>query len=272
MLASANDSPARISSEWAATVACDATAVPGSAVDVQTSDGVANAYLARPDDDHPHPGVLFLMDAFGLRPTIEEMVDRIAADGYVVLAPNVFYRAGRSPVPPMPDLSDADQRASFFQSLRPLMDELTSERLAADGGAYLDYLREAGGTEPVAITGYCMGARLGWRIATAHPARVGALGGFHAGGLVTDAPDSPHRSVGELQAELYFGFADNDPSMSAEQIQTLERALDEVGARYSSEVYEGAQHGYTMADTAAYNEAARERHFAELRALLARAL
>ena len=240
-------------------------------VDIQTPDGVANAYLTRPDDQ-PHPGVLLLMDAFGVRPTIEEMADRIAADGYVVLAPNVFYRAGRSPIPPMPDMSDSEGRTRFFQSLRPLMDELTPERLDRDGSAYLDYLAEAAGPGPVAITGYCMGARLGWRIATAHPDRVAALGGFHAGGLVTDAPDSPHRSASELKAELYFGFADQDPSMNAEQIATLEQALEDAGVRYSAEVYESAQHGYTMEDTPAFNEEARERHYRELRSLLERTL
>ena len=83
-----------------------------------------------------------------------------------------------------------------------------------------------------------MGARVGWRIAAAHPERVAALAGFHAGGLVTDDADSPHRLGRRLTAELYFGFADQDPSMTAEQIATLERALDEAGARYRSEVYE----------------------------------
>jgi carboxymethylenebutenolidase len=117
-----------------------------------------------------------------------------------------------------------------------------------------------------------MGARVGWRIAAAHPGRVAALAGFHAGGLVTDAPDSPHRSAADLKAELYFGFADQDPSMTAEQIATLERTLQEAGVRYRSEIYEGARHGYTMADGTAYNEAARERHFRELRALLERTL
>ncbi len=240
-----------------------------STVDIKTPDGVANAYLSRPDDD-AHPGVLFIMDAFGLRPTIEEMADRIAADGYVVLAPNVFYRAGRSPVPPLPDMSDSDERMRFFQSLRPLMEELTPDRFAADGIAYLDQLEQSGGQPPFAITGYCMGARLGWRIAAAEPDRVAALAGFHAGGLVTDDPDSPHRSAGNIQAELYFGFADNDQSMTPEQISTLKQTLDEVGARYHADVYEGAQHGYTMADTPAYNEGAAERHFRELGALLDR--
>jgi carboxymethylenebutenolidase len=240
-------------------------------VDITTSDGAADAYLARPDED-PHPGVLFIMDAYGLRPAIGEMADRIAADGYVVLAPNVFYRAGRSPVLPMPDLSDPEQRSAFFQSLRPLVEQLTPERLAADSTAYLDHLADAAKPGPVAITGYCMGGRLGWRIASTHPDRVVALGGFHVGGLVTDGPDSPHRSAAEVKAELYFGFADQDRSMDADQIATFEHALDEAGASYRSEVYEGAQHGYTMADTPAYNEAASERHYDELRALLERTL
>ena len=240
-------------------------------VEIATPEGVANAYLSRPDSQ-PHAGVLFIMDAFGLRPTIYEMVDRIAVDGYVVLAPNVFYRGGRDPLGPLPDLTDREQRARVFESIRPLMDQLTPERIVADGRAYLDYLGEVAAPGGAAITGYCMGGRVGWRIAAAYPDRVAALAAFHPGGLVTDDSDSPHRSAGDLQAEVYLGFADEDPSMTAEQIATLERTLDEAGARYIAEVYTGAHHGYTMADGAAYDEAARERHFRELRGLLERTL
>jgi carboxymethylenebutenolidase len=241
-----------------------------STVEITAPDGVANAYLTRPDD-RPQPGALFIIDALGLRLTIDEMAQRIAANGYVVLPPNVFYRAERSPVPPLPDLTDPERRKSFFSSvLRPLIEQLTPERLAADSAAYLDYLGEVASPGPVEITGYCMGGRVGWRIAAAHPGRVAALAAFHPGGLVTDAPDSPHRSAAKVKAEMYFGFADQDPSMTAEQVASLERTLEDVGARYRSEVYEGALHGYTMADQAAYNEAARERHFRELHALLER--
>lgn len=56
------------------------------------------------------------------------------------------------------------------------------------------------------------GARVGWRIATAFPDRIAALAGFHAGGLVTDAPDSPHHSASELKAELYFGLPIRTPA------------------------------------------------------------
>lgn len=242
----------------------------GSIVDIKTADGVADAYLARPDE-RPHPAVLFIIDAIGLRPRIEEMADRIAARGYVVLAPNVFYRAGRAPVVDVPDLSDPDERAGFMQRVRPLIEQLTTERIVQDGGAYLDYLAGVA-PGPVAITGYCMGARLGLRIAAAHPGRVVAMAGFHGGRLVTDEPDSPHHAVGELQAEVYLGHADQDPSMNAEQIAVLERTLADAAVPHRSEVYEGAMHGYTMADAAAFDDAACERHFRELFALLERTL
>ena len=239
-------------------------------IDITTPDGVADAYLTRPDDER-RPGVLLVMDAYGLRPQIEAMADRIAARGFVVLAPNVFYRAGRAPVLPLDGLDDPEQRGALFERIMPLMRELTPERIVRDGGAYLDAL-EAVGRGPVAVTGYCMGGRLGWRIAAAYPQRVVAFGGFHVGGLVTDDDDSPHRSAGRLAAEVYLGFADNDRSMTPDQIATLEQALDAAGTRHRTEVYPGAAHGYTMADTPAYDEAAAERHYDELFALLDRTL
>src|SRR3954454_19178543 len=100
-----------------------------SSIEIQTPDGVADAYLTRPDDGDGHPGVLFLMDAFGLRPRIEEMADRIAGYGCAVLAPNLFYRAGRVPVLPFPDMTKDDARAEFFKQVRPLMEQLTPERI-----------------------------------------------------------------------------------------------------------------------------------------------
>jgi carboxymethylenebutenolidase len=246
--------------------------VSGEHVEIKTEDGVADGYLARPaDDDGRLPGVLFLVDAFGLRPQIEQMADRISQHGCVVLAPNVFYRHGRAPVLPMPDLENPDERAPFMEKLRPMMQELTPELIASDSKGYLDFLAGAA-RGPFAITGYCMGARLGWRIATAHPDRVAALAGFHGGGLVTDDEDSPHCSAREITAEVYLGHADNDRSMTPENIATLEQALDEADVTYRSEVYEGAAHGYTMADTSMYDERAAERHFDALFALLDRTL
>ena len=243
----------------------------GSTIDVQTPDGVADCYLTRPADDARHPGVLFMIDGIGLRPRIEEMADRIAAQGYVVLAPNAFYRGGRAPLWETPDLHDPDSRAIFFRSLGPLMGALTPTAVTADGGAYLGELSEL--TDgPVGITGYCFGGWMGWIVAAAHPDRVAALGGFHTGRMVSDDEDSAHLLAPRVRAEVYWGHADQDESMTAESIATLDQAMDDAGVRHTTEVYEGAQHGYTMSDMGAYNEAAAERHFTALFALLQRAI
>jgi carboxymethylenebutenolidase len=191
----------------------------------------------------------------------------------VVLAPNTLYRAGRAPVFPLPDLKDADNRAAFIAQVRPLIGGLTADVVATDGDAYLGALSERAAPGPVAITGYCMGGRVGWHIARSHPGRVAALASFHGGNLaVADDPESPHRSVGAFDAELYFAHADQDHSMTAEQIELLERALAETDLTYRSELYDGAAHGWTMSDTAVYDEAATERHFEELFALLDRTI
>jgi carboxymethylenebutenolidase len=239
----------------------------GQTIDIATADGVADSYLSLPDGE-ARGGVLLIMDIYGLRPRIEEMADRVAAEGYAVLAPNFFYRAGRAPVLAMPHATDSAGHEAFYGQVKPLIAEM-APGLESDGAAYLDALAERV-PGPAAIAGYCMGGRLGWGIARAYPDRVAALACFHTGGLVTDAPDSLHRSAGDLDSELYFGFADQDPSMSAEQIAGLEAALDAAGASYRSEVYAGAGHGFTMADTAAWNEEASERHYRALFDLLDR--
>jgi len=241
----------------------------GSIIDVPTPDGVADCYLTRPAGDAPHPGVLFMIDAIGLRLRIKEMADRIAAKGYVVLAPNTFYRAGRAPIWPEPDLADSAAAGEFFKGLGPPMGALTPAAITRDGGPYLDRLGKL--TDgPVGITGYCMGGRLGWTIAAAYPDRVAAFAGFHTGSMVTEASNSPHLLAPQIKAEVYWGHAGDDRSMTPENVAALDKAMDDAGIHHTTEVYPGALHGYTISDMPAYNEAYAERHFDALFGLLDR--
>src|SRR5690349_3783273 len=93
-------------------------------VDVPTEDGVADAYLVVPDGDGPFPGVLFYMDAFGLRPRLREMAERIAERGYAVLVPNLLYRGGRAPIADLSGLADAEERGRIFARVMPLIQAL----------------------------------------------------------------------------------------------------------------------------------------------------
>ncbi|MEU9556190.1 dienelactone hydrolase family protein [Streptomyces fumanus] len=248
------------------------TAVQGTAVDVPTEDGTADAYLVHPGDGVPRPAVLFYMDAFGLRPHLRAMADRLAGAGYTVLVPNVFYRHGRAPVVELPEFIDPAARPEIFERLGPIFSSLTTEAAVRDAGAYLRYLERcpAAADGPVALTGYCLGARLALLTAGSHPDRVAAAAGFHGGQLATDEPDSPHLLADRITAELYFAHADQDQGMPPEQQERLEAALTAAGVRHRCEVYEGARHGYTQADTAAYDEDAAERHWAALLDLLKR--
>ncbi|GAA3963181.1 dienelactone hydrolase family protein [Streptomyces marokkonensis] len=248
------------------------TAVQGTAVEIPTDDGTSDAYLAHPADESPRPAVLLYMDAFGLRPQLRNMADRLAGAGYTVLVPNVFHRHGRAPVVELPDFIDPGARPDIFQRLGPIMRSLTPERAMRDAGAWLRWLADAPAAAdgPVALTGYCMGAGLALRTAGTYPDRVAAAAGFHGGNLATEGPRSPHLVAGRITAELYFGHADHDGSMTPQQQERLTAALTAAGVRHRCEVYDGAPHGYTQEDTAAYDPEAAERHWEALLDLLKR--
>jgi carboxymethylenebutenolidase len=200
------------------------------------------------------------------------MADRIAERGYAVFAPNILYRGGRAPLVDMTALQDPDRRGNAFDQVMPLIQGLTTDLLTSDTQAYLDFFAAQDGVDPgpVVTVGYCMGGTNALKAIEAFPDRIKAVASFHGGRLATDQPDSPHLGVGSITGELYFGHADNDGSMTKEQIATLETALDEAGVTYTSEIYEGAPHGFTMSDTAMYNEAGEQRHWVNLFALLER--
>lgn len=261
----------------------DTYATVGENVTVAAADGDAEAYLVRPDSenegsenpDGDYPGVLFIIDAIGLRPQTRRMADRIASWGYVVLVPNVFYRWGSAEeTSPDDELLDAESREQFFSAAMPRVRALTDDLAVPDLAAYIDTLRATPGVSkgPIGVTGYCAGGRLALLAAATRPDDVAALGMFHTGGLVTQSSDSPHLRLANVDAQVLAVHADRDRSLPPEAIAQFEHALITAGVTHSATVYPGAQHGYTMADTAVYNHDASEYHFAELQKLFAHTL
>ena len=245
-------------------------------IEIPAADGTAEALVARPSSgEGPFPGVILYMDAFGLRPRIQEMAQRIADWGYVVLAPNVFYREGTAAqLAPDTDMTTPEGREAAGAAAFPRVGRLTTDKALPDIDSWVDAVARLDGVAPgsIGVVGYCMGARLAMRSATAHPDTVAACGGFHGGGLATEEPDSPHLALGNARARFVFGHADHDRSMDSDAVARLGRALDAAGLKASNEVYAGAPHGYSMADTSAFHPEATERHFRELRNLLDGAL
>ena len=240
----------------------------GTTIEISTDDGTAEAYLTGSG-----PGVLFFMDAIGLRPRIEEMADRIAGWGYTVLAPNVYYRLGTAEeLRPTMDLTIPENRKAFGPVTMTRVQGYTPDESDPDTERWLDALAEHAAAGPVGVTGYCMGAKLAIRAAALRPGQVAAAAGFHGAALVDGTDSSAHLLLPRCRAEFAFGHADADPANSAEAIAELGRALDAAGLTALNEIYPDAPHGFTMSDTASYQEEGAERMFRTLEALLARTL
>jgi len=240
-------------------------------IEIRTPDGVPGGYLYRAEEDRPRPGVILLTDIGGIRDTFRDMARRLAEEGYTVLMPNAFYRTGKPPLFDFPPRAADERTMKRFDELRA---PLTPKAVERDADAYVEFLAGhrsvSGGV--MGVVGYCFTGALALRTAAVRPEKIAAAASFHGGSLFTDTPASPHLVLPRVKARLYFGHATNDRSMPAEAIASLEQALQAWGGHYESEIYEGAHHGWTVANSPAYNPPQAERAFHKLKALFAATL
>ncbi|MES3026820.1 MAG: dienelactone hydrolase family protein [Pseudomonadota bacterium] len=241
-------------------------------VEIKTPDGVADAALYYPEGKGSWPAVLIWPDVMSLRPVFREMGRRLAAQGYVVLVPNLYYRVKRAPVVEGAfNFANPEDRAK----LTPLRASVTPEGTDRDAAAYLAFLDAQPQTDKkrkVGTQGYCMGGPLAFRTAAAVPGRVAAVASFHGGGLVTDQPSSPHLLLPKTRAEFLVLIADNDDKQDPAGKDKLKAALTAAGRPHRVEVYAGAAHGWTVKGSQVYNEPLAEKAWAELLDLYKRAL
>jgi carboxymethylenebutenolidase len=234
-------------------------AIQRAELDIKTRDGVSHAWTYRGGEGQ-RPAVLFYVDAFGVRPTMHQMAERLAGLGYLVVMPNVFYREGEfAPF----DVATAFSNPSERERVMKLVHSVTPARLAIDSDAYLSAIAAQPNVraDRVGTTGYCMGGRLAVLTAGQHPDRVRAAMSFHGGRLVTDEPDSPHRLADRYRAALYFGVADDDGSCTPEHQAALASALGQAHVDYCLELYRGKKHGFAVPDHGVYAADAAERHW-----------
>jgi carboxymethylenebutenolidase len=229
-----------------------------------TPDGDARAYVFRPEGRGPWPAAVIFMDAPAIRPALFDMGERLAGQGYYVLLPDLFWRAGLyEPI----NLAEAfKDEASRRERMGKFMGSTNAEKQVADAGACLDYLAKQADVRPgkVGVTGYCMGAGVALRAAAAFPDRIAAAAGFHGGRLATDAPDSPHLGAPKIKAKVLIAGADEDAGFPPEQADRLRMALDAADVANEVTIYKGARHGYTMPDLPVYQRDAAERHWREM--------
>ncbi|PZT71951.1 MULTISPECIES: dienelactone hydrolase family protein [unclassified Streptomyces] len=241
--------------------------MPTKTLRIPTPDGQADAFAAFPDRGERHPGVLMYADGFGIRPVVREMALELAGHGYYVLVPNFFYRNGPAPVFELPEHIGEEDRPALIAQLVPLIEAHTTERILSDAHAYLGFLtaQPEVGAGPVGVTGYCIGGLLATHTAAALPAQVAALAAFHAP-VGAAGPDA----FAAITAQVHFGHAEDD--LTPQALGELNQALDAAKADYTSEIYPGTAHGFTVSDTDVFDPAGLQRHWDRLLPLLDRTL
>lgn len=234
--------------------------------DVVTAEGEMKTFIFHPETDGPHPVVLYLMDAPSIRPQLKDMASRLATAGYYVMLPYLFYRGG-----PFREfgMSDEDMHAR-----RDLMAGVTPANIISDATALLAVAAAdpAARDGKVGAVGFCMSGGLTLALAKAMPERVAAAASIHGAWMVRDTPDSPHLGLEAATAEVYLGWADNDPTAPADQLDAMRTALEAAGVAYRCDFYTDAVHGYAPRGTDRYNRFASEQHWERVHSLLQRNL
>ncbi|MCG2592665.1 dienelactone hydrolase family protein [Ramlibacter sp. XY19] len=237
-------------------------------LDIPTADGVMNSFVVHPDEGGPHPVVLFYMDAPGKREELHDMARRLAAVGYYVVLPNLYYRRVR----------EFELKERTPEGMKPMfehMNSLTNAMAVRDTEAMLRFVDGQPQAEArrVGAVGYCMSGPFVMAAAAALPERIQAIASIHGANLVTEREDSPHRMAPRIRCESYFACAETDIWAPRETIAKLEAALKAGGTPYRIEWYPGAQHGFVFPRrTGIYDQPSAERHWERLFALFRRRL
>ncbi len=237
--------------------------------DIAGKDGAMETFSCRPERG-AHPVVLFLMDAPGIREELREMARRLASVGYYVLLPNLYYRAGRDTIygPQVLEAGSAEhQRMRAVRSkmtIPPVMDDVANMLAFADGAT--------GAKRTIGVHGYCMSGPYALAAAARYPDRVAAAASFYGTWLVSDALESPHRSLAKVRGELYIACAEIDDLAPPPMVAELRQLLQEAGGPGELELYPGVHHGFAFPQRKVYDKPAAERHWERLIALYRRRL
>jgi len=241
-------------------------------VDVKTTDAVSDSALFYPEGQGTWPAVVVWPDIMGLRPVFREMGRRLASQGYVVLVVNPFYRSAKAAdiIAANLNFGSPEGRAKLG-GYRAAITDAANDKDAVAYVAFLDSQPQTNKAKKVGVQGYCMGGPLSFRTAAAVPNRIGAVGSFHGGGLVTKEANSPHLLIGKTNARYLVAVAENDDKSDPEAKVVLRKTFDDTKRTATVEVYP-ANHGWCVPGGGAYNAAAAEKAWAELLTLYKTAL
>jgi carboxymethylenebutenolidase len=203
-----------------------ATALKGQMIEYKSGELSIPAYLARNKSGTALGAVLVIHEVFGLNDHIKTIADRISAEGYLALAPNLFVRAAE---PPPKDTSD-------MTALRKAASSIPNEVAIKDMQAGLDFLKTLNSVAPRMVSiGFCMGGGYSYQIATHTKDLAGAVIFYGR---------TPVELVPQVSCPLLCSFGGLDQGIPPEKVKEFEDALKKAGKQADIKIYPGAKHGF----------------------------
>jgi len=226
-------------------------------IDVPAGAGAMPAFLARPAGTAAAPAVIVIQEAFGLNAHIKDVARRVAAEGYVALAPDMFWRGGKGREAGYDELPKALQ----------LMGELRDDTIVADVGSAVAYLQQQAFVrrDRIGITGFCMGGRVSYLTACELGGRITAAVPFYGGGIPIDR-------TAKLTVPVLAFFGDEDPFIPMDQVRALEAEAKKQGKAVQVVVYPKAPHGFFCNERDSYRPDAAKDAWEKLKTFFAKHL
>jgi carboxymethylenebutenolidase len=222
-------------------------------VQITAESGRMPAQLAQPADGGPYPAVIVVMEAFGLNDHIKDVGRRLAAEGFVTLAPDLYYReavrvAGYDDLP---------------QALR-LMSSLSDDKVVVDIEAAVGFLKAQPNLrgDRIGMTGFCMGGRITFLTACRSGA-IRAAVPFYGGGIASGekserTPHVPIELASQLVCPVLAFFGSDDAFIPAADVERVRSTLAKLGPEHEVVVYAGAPHGFFCNERDSYRPEAAE--------------
>jgi carboxymethylenebutenolidase len=198
----------------------------GETVSFASNGDTAGGYLALPASGSG-PGVMVVQEWWGLVPQIKKVCDRLAGEGFVALAPDLYH----GEIAEHTEMDKAGQ----------LMSTLPMDRAARDMGGAVDFLlgrAEVQGAK-IGVVGYCMGGMLTLMVAAQQGDKIGAAAPYYGAPLGDSAPD-----WSGLTAPVRGHYADSDDFFPPDAIAALEGELRALGKDVELRVHPGCGHAF----------------------------
>ena len=219
---------------------------------IATPDGEMPAFICLKTEESPKSAIIVLMEAFGLTQHIKDVTIRIAKEGYIAIAPDLYYR----------DLPNNKFGYDEVDSAKEMMYSLDfSKTLEEDIQATIDYLQSRVDvySDRIGITGFCFGGSMTFYTATRFSSEIALAAPFY--GVVLD---EWLEAIIDITIPVYLFFGGADSFIPKERIKQIDSRFQELGKNYRLKVYDNAEHGFFCQERSSYNSLAAENSWSEL--------